>query len=65
MESISEYLVPIVVLIVVAAVLTFVVFKRRALSKDGLQKGTAANPAQVKRENPPDPKPESVNRQGA
>ena len=64
MESMSEYLVPILILIAVAAVLTFFVFKRRALSKDGLQKGTAAHPGQVKAENPPDPKHRSVNRQG-
>lgn len=65
MENLSQYLVPLIFLIAIAAVLTFVVFKRRALSKDGLQKGTAANPSQVRRDNPPDPKHESVNRQGA
>lgn len=65
MENISQYLVPLIILIAIAAVLTFVVFKRRALGKDGLQKGTAANPQQVRRENPPDPKQRSVNQQGA
>lgn len=68
MQNISQYLVPIIVLIVlivIAAVLTFAIFKRRALGKDGLQKGTAANPRQVRRDNPPDPKQRSVNRQGA
>ncbi|MET0659772.1 MAG: hypothetical protein ABW110_16610 [Steroidobacteraceae bacterium] len=65
MENISQYLVPLIILIIIAAVLTFLVFKRRALSKDGLQKGTAANPGQVRRENPPDPKHRSVNQHGA
>lgn len=64
MESISQYLVPILILIAAAAILTFFIFKRRALSKDGLQKGSAANPDAVKRENPPDPKHRSVNQQG-
>lgn len=63
MESLSQYLVPLIILIAIAAVLTFVVFKRRAVGR-GLEKGTAANPQQVKRQNPPDPKEESVNRQG-
>ncbi|MET0983923.1 MAG: hypothetical protein ABW034_00815 [Steroidobacteraceae bacterium] len=65
MENISQYLVPLIVLIVIAAVLTVIVFKRRALSKNGLQKGTAANPSQVRRENPPDHKHRSVNQRGA
>lgn len=63
MESISQYLIPILVLIAVAFALTFYVFKRRKLGR-GLEKGTAADPQQVKRENPPDPKSDSVNQQG-
>jgi hypothetical protein len=63
MESLSQYLVPLIILIAVAALLTFFVFKKRAVGH-GLEKGTAANPQQVKRENPPDPKSTSVNRQG-
>lgn len=63
MESMSEYLVPILILIAAALALTFFVFKRRKLGR-GLEKGTAANPHQVKRENPPDPKSKSVNQQG-
>jgi hypothetical protein len=64
METVGEYLVPLLILIVVAAVLTFVVFRKRAFD-NGFRKGTAANPRQVKRDNPPDPKERSVNRQGA
>lgn len=63
MESMSQYLVPLIILIAIAAVLTFVIFKRRALGR-GLEKGTAARPQQVKRDNPPDPKEKSVNQQG-
>lgn len=65
MENIGQYLVPLILMIALAAILTFLVFKRRDLSKDGLQKGTAANPRQVRRDNPRDPKHDSVNRQGA
>lgn len=63
MESLSQYLVPILILIALAFALTFFVFKKRKVGH-GLEKGTAANPHAVKRENPPDPKSESVNQQG-
>lgn len=64
MESIQPYLVPILALIVLAVVLTLIVFRRRHFDK-GYRKGTAADPGQVRRENPRDPKHRSVNRQGA
>ena len=47
----------VLVLIGLALVLTAVVFRKRWFER-GPQKGTAADPSKVKRENPPDESPE-------
>ena len=52
-EIFGQYFVPVVVLIAIAIALTAYVFRRRRFDR-GYRKGTAANPKQVKRENPPD-----------
>jgi hypothetical protein len=44
----------VIALIVLALGLTAYVFRRR-LTERGPKKGVAANPAQVRRQNPPDP----------
>jgi len=49
----SEYFVPVVVLIALAIGLTVYLFRRRRFDR-GYRKGTAADPGQVRRENPPD-----------
>ena len=52
-EFFGEYLVPILVLIAIALALTVYVFRRRKFDA-GYRKGTAANPREVRRQNPPD-----------
>jgi uncharacterized protein HemX len=49
----GQYLVPVLVLIALAIGLTVYVFRRRRFDR-GYRKGTAADPRQVRRENPPD-----------
>jgi hypothetical protein len=49
----SQYFVPVLVLIALAIGLTMYVFRRRRFDR-GYRKGTAADPRQVRRENPPD-----------
>lgn len=49
----GQYFVPILVLIGIAIGLTVYVFGRRRFDR-GYRKGTAADPRQVRRENPPD-----------
>jgi hypothetical protein len=53
MNFFGEYFVPTLVLIAVAIALTVYVFRRRRFDR-GYRKGRAADPRQVKRENPPD-----------
>ncbi|HEX7013062.1 MAG TPA: hypothetical protein VF161_09950 [Steroidobacteraceae bacterium] len=52
-EFFQQYLSAIVVLIAVAIALTVVVFRKRLFER-GYRKGKAADPEQVKRDNPPD-----------
>ena len=49
----SQYFIPVLVLIALAIGLTMYVFRRRRFDR-GYRKGTAADPRQVRRENPPD-----------
>jgi len=49
----GQYFGVVVVLVVLAVVLTAVVFRKRWFER-GPQKGKAADPSKVKRENPPD-----------
>ena len=49
----GEYLVPLLVLIALAVVLTVYIFRRRKFDR-GYRKGSAANPREVRRQNPPD-----------
>jgi hypothetical protein len=49
----SEYFVPVLVLIALAIGLTIYVFRKRRFDR-GYRKGSAADPRQVRRENPPD-----------
>lgn len=52
-EFFSQYFWPAVLLIALAIALTVFVFRKRRFDR-GYRKGTAANPEQVRRENPPD-----------
>lgn len=52
-EFFGQYFVPILALIGIAIGLTMYVFMRRRFDR-GYRKGTAADPGQVRRENPPD-----------
>ncbi|HEX7115377.1 MAG TPA: hypothetical protein VF193_09605 [Steroidobacter sp.] len=52
-EFFQQYLGAIIVLIAVAIALTVVVFRKRLFER-GYRKGKAADPEQVKRDNPPD-----------
>lgn len=52
-EFFGQYIIPILVLIAVATGLTLYLFRRRRFDR-GYRKGTAADPRQVRRENPPD-----------
>ena len=49
----GEYLLPLLVLIALAVVLTVYVFRRRKFDR-GYRKGSAADPREVRRQNPPD-----------
>ena len=49
----GEYFVPVIVLIALALILTVFIFRRRLFDR-GYGKGTAADPREVRRENPPD-----------
>ena len=49
----TQYFGPVVLLIALAIALTVVVFRKRLFER-GYRKGSAARPAQVRRENPPD-----------
>jgi uncharacterized membrane protein len=53
LDFFGEYFVPVLVLIALAIALTIYVFRRRRFDR-GYRKGSAADPRQVKRENPPD-----------
>lgn len=52
-EFFREYLVPILVLVTIAIALTIYIFRRRRFDR-GYRKGEAANPREVRKENPPD-----------
>ncbi len=52
-EFFQQYLGAIIALIAVAIALTVFVFRKRLFER-GYRKGQAANPEQVKRDNPPD-----------
>lgn len=52
-EFFSEYLVPLLILIALAVALTIYVFRRRKFDR-GYRKGSAADPREVRRQNPPD-----------
>jgi hypothetical protein len=52
-EFYSQFLTAGLVLIALALVLTFVVFRKRWFER-GYRKGEAKHPGQVRRENPPD-----------
>ena len=49
----SEYFVPLLFLIALALALTFFIFRKRKFDR-GYRKGEAADPREVRRENPPD-----------
>lgn len=49
----GDYLVPLLILIAVALVLTIFIFRRRKFDR-GYRKGSAADPREVRRQNPPD-----------
>lgn len=52
-EFFSEYLIPCLILIALALGLTIFMFRRRKFDR-GYRKGTAADPNEVRRQNPPD-----------
>jgi hypothetical protein len=52
----GQYFVPVLVLVALAIALTIYVFRRRRFDR-GYRKGVAANPRQVRRENPPPANP--------
>ena len=49
----GEYLVPLLFLIALAVALTVYIFRRRKFDR-GYRKGSAANPREVRRQNPRD-----------
>lgn len=53
MDFFGGYFIPTLALIALAIGLTIWVFRRRSFDR-GYRKGKAADPRQVKRENPPD-----------
>jgi hypothetical protein len=53
MEFFGQYLVPVLFLIALAIALTVFIFRKRLFDR-GYRKGTAANPREVRHENPPD-----------
>ena len=54
LQTMGEYFWWIVSLAIIAMVLTVYIFSRRRNFEEGPKKGVASNPAQVRRENPPD-----------
>lgn len=52
-EFFREYMIPILVLIAMAIALTIYIFRRRRFDR-GYRKGDAANPREVRKQNPPD-----------
>lgn len=52
-EFFGQYFAAVLVLLVLALILTAVVFRKRWFDR-GYRKGEAADPKQVKRDNPPD-----------
>jgi hypothetical protein len=52
-EFFQQYFGAVLILIALAIALTIFVFRKRLFER-GYRKGTAAQPEQVKRENPPD-----------
>ena len=53
LDLFGQYFVPVLVLIAVAIGITLYLFRRRRFDR-GYRKGSAADPRQVRRENPPD-----------
>jgi hypothetical protein len=49
----GEYLLPLLLLIALAVGLTIYIFRRRKFDR-GYRKGSAADPREVRRQNPPD-----------
>lgn len=52
-EFFSQYFGPVLLLLAIAIALTVYLFRKRHFDR-GYRKGTAANPEDVKRNNPPD-----------
>jgi len=52
-EFFSQYFGPVMALLALAIGITIYLFRKRRFDR-GYRKGTAANPGEVKRENPPD-----------
>jgi hypothetical protein len=52
-EFFGQYFVPVLALIALAIGITMYLFRRRRFDR-GYRKGQAADPRQVRRENPPD-----------
>ena len=52
-EFFSQYFGPVMLLLALAIGITVYLFRKRRFDR-GYRKGTAANPGEVKRENPPD-----------
>jgi len=52
-EFFSQYLGPVLALLALAVGLTVYLFRKRRFDA-GYRKGTAANPGEVRRDNPPD-----------
>jgi uncharacterized protein HemX len=52
-EFFSQYFGPVLLLLALAIGITVYLFRKRRFDR-GYRKGTAANPQEVKRENPPD-----------
>lgn len=53
LDMFGHYFVPVLVLIALAIGITLYLFRRRRFDR-GYRKGSAADPRQVRRENPPD-----------
>jgi len=52
-EFFSQYFGPVLLLLALAVAITIYLFRKRRFDR-GYRKGVAANPGEVKRENPPD-----------